>query len=226
MVGRAGLASIKPRARMMKNHPQRASISENRPGPLACGLDAQVPVAVIRQLDSRNAASLAHSLSLLGEPCQDFIQAGRDPDDCTAMHRNQGLVMTGIGILDRSDRGMPDRVPDPVEAPDEDEPAGQPLTRDRQTLRGRFALHAHACPVPYHVLCWNEQRTCLIPPEVAMQFFEFPEDARWNAERECVEFSVILRPYEGTVRVPKRVFQGLLNQSPTPERCMEAFHVQ
>jgi|SRR5215471_5244481 len=27
-----------------------------------------------------------------------------------------------------------------------------------------------------------------------MLFFEFPEDARWNDERDCVEFSVILRP--------------------------------
>src|SRR4051794_3203296 len=37
---------------------------------------------------------------------------------------------------------------------------------------------------------------------------------------------VILRPYEGTVRVPKRVFQGLLDQSPTPEKCIEEFHLQ
>jgi len=34
-----------------------------------------------------------------------------------------------------------------------------------------------------------------------MLFFEFPEDARWNADREAVEFSVILRPYDGTARV-------------------------
>jgi hypothetical protein len=73
-----------------------------------------------------------------------------------------------------------------------------------------------------------------------MLFFEFPEDARWNAAREAVEFSVILGPYEGTVRVPKRSFQGLLaersanapqgasllDQSPTPQRCLEAFHLQ
>jgi hypothetical protein len=59
-----------------------------------------------------------------------------------------------------------------------------------------------------------------------MPFFEFPEDARWNADREAVEFSVILRPYEGTVTVSRRVFQRLLDQSPTPERCMEAFHLQ
>ena len=41
-----------------------------------------------------------------------------------------------------------------------------------------------------------------------MVFFEFPEDARWNDERDCVEFSVILRPYEGTVRVPRRASKG------------------
>src|SRR6266576_6937804 len=56
--------------------------------------------------------------------------------------------------------------------------------------------------------------------------FTFPEDARWNEERETVEFSVILDAYEGTVRVPRRLFQGLLDRSPTPERCMEAFHLQ
>lgn len=59
-----------------------------------------------------------------------------------------------------------------------------------------------------------------------MVFFTFPEDARWNPDREAVEFSVVLDPYEGTVRVPRGVFQGLLDQSPTPERCMEAFHLQ
>jgi hypothetical protein len=59
-----------------------------------------------------------------------------------------------------------------------------------------------------------------------MLLFEFPEDARWNDERDCVEFSVMLRPYEGTVRIAHRVFQGLLDQRPTPERCVEAFHLQ
>ena len=57
-------------------------------------------------------------------------------------------------------------------------------------------------------------------------FFAFPEDARWNPDHEAVEFSVILEPYEGTVRIARRVFQRLLDQSPTPERCMEAFHLQ
>ena len=55
-----------------------------------------------------------------------------------------------------------------------------------------------------------------------MLFFEFPEDARWNADREAVEFGVILGPYEGTVRIARRVFQHLLEQAPTPERCRSA----
>lgn len=59
-----------------------------------------------------------------------------------------------------------------------------------------------------------------------MLFFEFPEDARWNDERDAVEFSVLLRPYEGTAVIARRVFQSLLDQRPTPERCMEAFHLQ
>jgi hypothetical protein len=58
-----------------------------------------------------------------------------------------------------------------------------------------------------------------------MLFFEFPEDARWNDDRDAVEFSVILRPYEGTVRIARRVFQGLLDESPTPQRCLEAHYL-
>ena len=59
-----------------------------------------------------------------------------------------------------------------------------------------------------------------------MAFFSFPEDARWSEERAAVEFSVLLGEYHGTVRVHRRVFQRLLDQSPTPERCLEAYHLQ
>jgi hypothetical protein len=57
-----------------------------------------------------------------------------------------------------------------------------------------------------------------------MLFFEFPENASWNDKRDCVEFSVILGPYEGTVRVPRRVFQGLLDQRPTMTLCLLGDH--
>jgi hypothetical protein len=59
-----------------------------------------------------------------------------------------------------------------------------------------------------------------------MPFFAFPEDARWDDERGAVEFTVVLGEYQSTVRVHRRVFQRMLDQSPTPERCLEAFHLQ
>jgi hypothetical protein len=57
-------------------------------------------------------------------------------------------------------------------------------------------------------------------------FFTFPEDARWNAERQVVEFGVEIGEYQGVVRIPRRVFQRLLPEGPTPERCVEAYHLQ
>jgi len=56
-------------------------------------------------------------------------------------------------------------------------------------------------------------------------FFRFPPDARWNPDRNAVEFSIGVGEYEGVVRVPRRVFQILLPEAPTPERCLEAFHL-
>ena len=47
-------------------------------------------------------------------------------------------------------------------------------------------------------------------------FFSFPEDARWNAERQAVEFGVEIGEYRGVIRVPRRVFQLLLPERPTP----------
>jgi hypothetical protein len=57
-------------------------------------------------------------------------------------------------------------------------------------------------------------------------FFAFPEDARWNAEQQAAEFRVVIGEYEGVVRVPRRVFQRLLPERPTPERCVEAYYLQ
>ena len=58
-----------------------------------------------------------------------------------------------------------------------------------------------------------------------MPFFTFPDDARWNEERAAVEFSVALGEYEGVVRVSRQTFQGMLDQSPTPEGCIEAYYL-
>lgn len=57
-------------------------------------------------------------------------------------------------------------------------------------------------------------------------FFTFREDARWDEERQTVEFGVGIGEYRSVVRVPRRVFQRLLPESPTPERCLEAYHLQ
>ena len=56
-------------------------------------------------------------------------------------------------------------------------------------------------------------------------FFRFPPDAHWNADLAAVEFGIGVGEYEGVIRVPRRVFQGLLDQSPTPERCLEAYYL-
>ncbi|MGE3284380.1 MAG: hypothetical protein AB7O13_25960 [Alphaproteobacteria bacterium] len=53
-------------------------------------------------------------------------------------------------------------------------------------------------------------------------FFSFPEDARWSAEREAVEFGVGIGEYEGVVRVPRSVFRRFIDGPVTPERCLEA----
>jgi hypothetical protein len=57
-------------------------------------------------------------------------------------------------------------------------------------------------------------------------FFTFPEDARWNADRQTVEFGVEIGKYGGVVRVPRLVFQRLLPERPTPERCIEPHSLQ
>jgi Protein of unknown function (DUF1488) len=56
-------------------------------------------------------------------------------------------------------------------------------------------------------------------------FFRFPPDARWKPERSIVEFGIGVGEYEGVVRVSRRVFQILLLEALTPERCLEAYHL-
>jgi hypothetical protein len=40
------------------------------------------------------------------------------------------------------------------------------------------------------------------------------------------QFGVEIGEYHGIVRVPRRVFQRLLPERPTPERCVEAYYLQ
>jgi len=55
--------------------------------------------------------------------------------------------------------------------------------------------------------------------------FTFPNDARWNSERKVVEFGIGIGQYNGTVSIPRQVFQRLLDGTATPERCLEAYHL-
>ena len=57
-------------------------------------------------------------------------------------------------------------------------------------------------------------------------FFRFPEDARWNAERQTVEFGVAIGEYEGVVTISRQVFRRFVDGAVTPERCLEAYHLQ
>jgi hypothetical protein len=45
-------------------------------------------------------------------------------------------------------------------------------------------------------------------------FFTFPEDARWSAERQAVEFGVEIGEYHGVVRVPRRVLRTPVAREP------------
>jgi hypothetical protein len=57
-------------------------------------------------------------------------------------------------------------------------------------------------------------------------FFSVPEDARWNPDLQAVEFGVGIGEYEGVVRVPRNVFRRFIDGAVTPEKCLEAYHLQ
>ena len=56
-------------------------------------------------------------------------------------------------------------------------------------------------------------------------FFTFPEDARWDAETQAVEFGVGIGEYEGVVCIPRHVLRRFIDGAVTPERCLEAYHL-
>jgi hypothetical protein len=55
--------------------------------------------------------------------------------------------------------------------------------------------------------------------------FSFPDDARWNEAEQAIEFSVAVGEFEGSVFVPRRVFQSLIGSRPTPEECVQHYHL-
>jgi Protein of unknown function (DUF1488) len=58
-----------------------------------------------------------------------------------------------------------------------------------------------------------------------LSLFSFPDDARWNEAARAVEFGVAIGEYHGVVRVPRHVFQNLIEHAVTPQSCIEAFHM-
>ena len=55
--------------------------------------------------------------------------------------------------------------------------------------------------------------------------FAFPDDPDWDAERDAVVFKVELGDYHGICRVPRRVFHDLIGRRPSPEECLQQFHL-
>lgn len=55
--------------------------------------------------------------------------------------------------------------------------------------------------------------------------FAFPDDPEWDPEGEAVVFKVELGEYRGTCRVPRRVFHDLMGHRPSPEECLQQFHL-
>lgn len=89
---------------------------------------------------------------------------------------------------------------------------GAPIQSPKRALENES--HMRAIWEPVH----SPQRTPI------MFFSCFPEDARWNSRRHAVDFGV--SEYEGSVRVPRHVFRRFIDGAVTPERCLEAYHLQ
>lgn len=58
-----------------------------------------------------------------------------------------------------------------------------------------------------------------------MSLFAFPDDARWNADTESVEFTVSIGEYQGTVRIGRVIIRRLIGHAVSPEACIESYHL-
>jgi hypothetical protein len=52
-----------------------------------------------------------------------------------------------------------------------------------------------------------------------------PRECPLECRAALLEFGVEIGEYRGVVRVPRRVFQRLLSERPTPERCLSAYYI-
>jgi hypothetical protein len=121
------------------------------------------------------------------------------------------LVLSLIEIADHRDGVLANRVAGSVNAGNEDE-AGNALT-----LCDHVRLPLASSNIGR--IGTKKEHSAFVDLEVAM-FFTFPEDASWNANRQAVEFGIEIGEYAGTVRVGRRVFQHLLSEAPTPDKCV------
>ncbi len=58
-----------------------------------------------------------------------------------------------------------------------------------------------------------------------MAQFTFPDDARWDAAQDSLEFSIEIGEYRGVVRVRREAFRRLLGRRPTAAMCVEGYHL-
>lgn len=77
------------------------------------------------------------------------------------------------------------------------------------------------CEVPLHARTYRKRRRLPAALPNAPMFFTFPDDARWNAERQAVECGVEIGEYHGAVWVPWRVFQRPLPNIPSPNAAFK-----
>jgi len=136
--------------------------------------------------------------------------------------------MALIGIMDERHALLPHRVAGPVDAGDQDEPSGRALAR------AAGAQSASPRPVPPPSTAsppllsprlydrTYREHGALIPGGPQM-FFTFPEDA---TRPRCRRLQRGPRPVRRHRPGRSLRFPRLLDQSPTPGRCLEAFHLQ
>ena len=93
-------------------------------------------------------------------------------------------------------------------------------------LRRASTMQSHLCVSFLRSRLHNGTLISLKDCNAVSSDFTFPEDARWNAERQSVEFGVGIGEARGMVRVPRRIFQRLLPERPTPERRVEGHYLE
>src|SRR5258708_3132128 len=93
------------------------------------------------------------------------------------------------------------------------------LTARRHQALDMMPVSCHSPPEQYR----NSQT---VAPARHVMFLRLPEDGRGNPDHQAVEFGVSIGEYEGVVRVPRPVFRRFIDGGVTPERCIEAYHLQ